>query len=501
MSPVLGKSTLVAAKPETSGSEGTAVALGAGNQFDVLEGLNVPPTNKNNYEEDVLSPTTKASWSEPESATITIPVSPKYQTLEPLFGVLLGSETAPAVQSNPLAYANEFKEATIARALTIAIGKAESKIEANVLEVIELSGCKVVEYSLEQSDFGRAKEEFTFVGKDTSYSSTTNTAATIVGITLGDASYPTNLMTFDHLKRGGFYLAAQDSDAFGASQLVSISKWNLKIKTGVSDKIDDNYSSTGREVPIQPGKFIVDIGCTLFRDNTAARAIYQKIRNGEMFKAKVHYKSDRGIPGASIGAVNPSLDITGSSNRKLKIRITHILTNTTEDVEITLAKVTGLDTGAEIATALQTAFRAATATGTLFQTFLDTCTVTYTGSPVTDYYKITASTSCLYNVSVIAATSLDLKAELKLGTGAGGTEPAYSSYQRIFYIPEIKFSDPGDEFDMNTKPVPLEGRAMASYTTTPYGFNTAEDTYLQSNMSGEQIRIVLVNRLATSPFA
>lgn len=496
---VLGKETLVAVKPETSGSEGTAVACGAGNQIDVLEGLSIEAITKNQVDEDTLAPVLKSTWKEPEQSKITIPVAPKYQTLEPLFGVTLGSETAPEAQTNPLAYANEFKEATISRAVTIPVAKGDDKAEANILEISEICGAKVAEYSLDQGDLGRAKEEFVVIGKDTSYASTTNTAATMAAVTLGDASYPTNLLTFDHLKRGGVYLAAQDSDAFGASQKVAVKGLKIGIKTGLLDSIDDNYSTSGREVPIQAGKNMVSVGCTLFRDSTAAKVMYDKIRNGEKMKMKVHYKSDRGIPGCSISAGSPSTDISGGSDTNLKIRITHVLTNTTEDVQITLT-LDGLNSGALIAAAIQTAFRAATATGSLFQNFLDTCICTY-NSQVSAKYYLSAATSTLYNVAVIAATEKDLKEELKLGTAQSGTEPTYEAYQRIYYIPEIIFSDPGDEFSLGAKPVELEGFAMASYTTTPYGFNTAEDTYLQSNMSGEQIRIVEVNRLATSPYA
>lgn len=495
---VLGKETLVAVKPETSTAEGTPVACGAGNQIDIIGG-EIDRIYENKVDEDTLSPSLKHTWQEPVQSSAKFNLSPKYQTLEPILAVTLGSEIAPAQQTNPRAYAHEFREATISRALTIPAAKGEDKAAASILEVVELTGCKVSELTIDQSDVGRAKIEASFVSKDTDYDSTTNTPATMDDITHGDSSYPVNLMTFDHLRRGGIRLAAQGSDVFGDSQKVAVSAVKVGIKTGLLDSIDDNYSTSGREVPVQAGKFMASLGLTLFRDSTAAKAIYDLIRNNQLLKAILWWKSDRGVPGCIISASSPSVDISGGSDTKLNFTITHILTGTAEDVEITLA-LAGLNSGALIAAAIQAALRAKTATSALIQEFLDTAYCDH-NSTVSGKYYITANTSVLYDIDSKAASSLDLADELKLSTGAGGTAPDHVCYGYKVFMPEVVFSPPSEKFEMGAKPVELEGFAMAGYTTTPYGFNTAEDSLLASNMSGEQIRIVAINRLAVSPMA
>lgn len=495
---VLGKETLVAVKPETSTAEGTPVACGAGNQIDIIS-AEIDATMENKVDEDTLSPSLKSTWQEPKQASAKLNLSPKYQTLEPIFAVALGSEIASAQQTNPRAYSQEFREATISRALTLAVAKGEDKAVASILEVIELTGCKVSELTIDQSDMGRAKIEASIVAKDADYDSTTNTGATMDDITFGDASYPVNLMTFDHLKRGGVRLAAQGSDVFGDSQKVAVSAVKVGIKTGLLDSIDDNYSTSGREVPVQAGKFMASLGLTLFRDSTAAKAIYDLIRNNQLLKAILYWKSDRGIPGCIISASSPSVDISGGTDTKLNFTITHILTGTAEDVEITLT-LTGLNSGANIAAAIQAALRAKTATSALIQEFLDTAVCNY-DSQVAGKYYISANTSVLYDIDSKAASEKDLADELKLSTGASGTAPDHVCYGVKIFMPEVVFSPPSEKFEMGAKPVELEGFAMAGYTTTPYGFNTAEDSLLASNMSGEQIRIVVVNRLTTSPMA
>lgn len=493
MPTVLGKNTIVGVIKSAYGS--AVQAVGAGNKIDVLEGVKVAAPTKNKVDEDGLDTALKHTWSEPSDLSIELPLAPKYQTLEPIVGLALGLESAvqnEAKASNPLAYVHEFKVGTPENQLTCAIGKAGGTTGSDVVEVIEGQHCAVSEFTIEQSDLGRAKMSAKLIPTDIEYDSAINTPAVIVTCTPGDASYPVNLLTFDHLKNGGLFLTHQNNDAFGTSQKVAVSKFSCKIKPGIGEGAEENYSSSGRQCPVASGKPMAEVSLTLFRDTDTTKTLYDLIRNGEKFKLKPYWKSDRGIPGCSISATSPSTDISGQTDNKLECTITHVGQNVSEAVEITLT-LTGLNTGALIAAAIQTAFRAKTATSTYIQEALDKFVCTY-NSTVSGKYYLSAATSTLYTFAITAASGTDLKDELKLGSGMG-TEPTYVPYQAIIMIPEIVFDPPDDEISLSAKQVNLTGFAMASYgSSTPVGFTTSDEAYLQSSMTSEAIRILFINR-------
>ena len=109
--------------------------------------------------------------------------------------------------------------------------------------------------------------------------------------------------------------------------------------------------------------------------------------------------------GTSVSGSSPSTDISAGSNTKFKISVDN---DTAETVTITL---TGLDTGAKIATALQTAIRALGGNKAAV-------TVVFT-----TVYTITSGTqSAQSSVVITNGTTLNLAAALKIGVANGGTE-------------------------------------------------------------------------------
>jgi hypothetical protein len=118
-----------------------------------------------------------------------------------------------------------------------------------------------------------------------------------------------------------------------------------------------------------------------------------------------------GTQGSSISAASPSTDITGSSNRNGRISV--------DGEAVTafgLSSVTGLDTGPEIATALETAINTALeAAGLDARVWVE----------FSSTYRVRSQKTGTSSAVVITnGASLDLMTELKLGTANSGTEAA-----------------------------------------------------------------------------
>lgn len=119
-----------------------------------------------------------------------------------------------------------------------------------------------------------------------------------------------------------------------------------------------------------------------------------------------------GTQGVSTSDATPSVDISGSSNRNGRINV-----DGTGVTAFGLSSVTGLDTGLEIAAALETAINTALAAAGLdARVWAD-----YSSSV---YHVYSQSTGTSSSVVITDGASLDLMTELKLGTGNSGTEAA-----------------------------------------------------------------------------
>lgn len=117
-----------------------------------------------------------------------------------------------------------------------------------------------------------------------------------------------------------------------------------------------------------------------------------------------------GTQGSSTSAATPSTDISGSSNRNGRISV-----DGGAVLAFGLSVVTGLDTGPEIAAALESAINTAMSTaGRDTRVWVD-----FTGGLYVIKSQKTGSASA---VVITNGVSLDLMTELKLGTGNSGTE-------------------------------------------------------------------------------
>ena len=295
-------------------------------------------------------------------------------------------------------------------------------------------------------------------------------------------------------------MAPQDQATFTSSDAVCVHELNLSGERGIADDISEHLCTTGRQVPIETAVRKINLALTFLRENTTQKSIIDAIRSDVLYKLRAIWQSAEGSPGCSISDSSPSTDISGSSNSKLNIRLTHAGTGNTEDHEVTLS-VGSLNTGALIAAAIQTAMRAESATSQLFSEALGKFKCDY-DSTVSSKYYLSCDCTALYDVSVIAASGTDLAPELKLGTGNGGTEPGNVPDQIRVYLPEVQFSPPGDEQSQGARKPQIEGMALKGYgSNTPAGFASSDDTYLASDMDSEEIRVVVVNRMSASPFA
>jgi len=117
--------------------------------------------------------------------------------------------------------------------------------------------------------------------------------------------------------------------------------------------------------------------------------------------------------GFHTGGANPSIDISGGTDTSFRIQAD----SETSSSLITLT-VAGLDSGATIAAAMQVAIRAL---GGAYSAV----TVTYEGSPITDYYLITSGiTGAASAITITDATTANLADDLKIGVANGGASTA-----------------------------------------------------------------------------
>jgi len=117
--------------------------------------------------------------------------------------------------------------------------------------------------------------------------------------------------------------------------------------------------------------------------------------------------------GFHAGGSNPSVDISGGTDTSFRIQAD----SETSSSLITLT-VAGLDSGATIAAAMQVAIRAL---GGAYSAV----TVTYEGSPITDYYLITSGiTGAASAITITDATTANLADDLKIGVANGGASTA-----------------------------------------------------------------------------
>ncbi len=498
MTTVNGYETLFAMKKESTA--GTAVAVGAGDRIDAKKiTLNAKKNLKR--DEDSLIPTVKKAWLNQQIPELNFDAYAPYWGNELLFGILMGSCTVSSHHSgHPLAYTIEYNRDTLSNALTAAFSLGEGHATADMLRVLEVSGFKFSEFSIDQGNGEEPGTSWVGGGKAQTRDSTTNDSSNLDAVTFLDAAYPSRPATFDDL---AVYLAHQDSTSFDSDEEIDASGFNLKIGTGIEVDTEKHLATSGAMVPVATARLMAELAVRFLRDNTASDVFRQYADDCEKLKAKLDYTSDQGIPGMSVSAATPSTDISGSSNTNLNITFTDQVSGDSESVEVVLSVGT-LTTDTLIAEAVQTTFRAATATNSRFQKTLNKLTCDY-NSTVSAKYAITIASNERVNVEVIAASTKDLSVELKLGTPGSGDEYDAVAYRKIYYIPEIVLEPVGEDVSGGVNEVEFKGTASTAYgSTAPFGFDADDDDLLSTDLdgsNGQDIRIVTVGRVATSPLA
>jgi hypothetical protein len=413
----------------------------------------------------------------------------------------MGGCTVSAHHSkHPLAYTMECDRDTIADALTAAFSLGEGHATADMLRVLEVCGLRFSEAEFSQGNGEEAKAVWGFVGKAQTRDSATNTSANLNDVTFPDATYPSRPVTFDDVT---IRLAQQDSTSFDSDENIDASGYGIKIMTGIPTDTAKHLSTNGALLPVQLERRGAEITLRFLRDDTNSDVFRQLAEDNEKLKLWIDNTSTEGIPGISISDATPSTDISGSSNSKLEITLTDAVSGETETKEVTLV-ATGLDSGAKIAAAIQAAFRAVTATNSRFQRCWQKITCNH-NSTVSAKYAITIASNERINVDVTAASSVDLAPELKLGAANGGTEVDAVAYRLMFYVPEVIFEPLGEEVEGGVSEVEFKGYTATSYgATAPKGFDADDDDHLSTDLTGtsnQDVRVVIVGRVSTSPIA
>ncbi len=495
---VNGYETLLAAKVESTA--GTAIAVGAGDRIDA-KSISLSAKYDQGRDEDSLSPTVKKTWLKTTIPNGTIEAYLPYWGVERLFAILMGGCTASAhPDGHPLVGVLEFDRDTIAKSLTAAFSLGEGHATADILRVLEVCGLRFASAEFSQENGAEASASWEFVGKAQTRDSATNTSTNLDEVTFLDASYPSRPVTFDDVT---IRAAHQDSDTFGSGQNIDASGYTLKIMTGIPTDTAKHLSTNGALLPVQLERRGCELTLTFLRDDTNSDVFRQYAEDNEKVKILIDNMSTEGVPGLSVSDSSPSKDISGSSNSKLKITLTDEVTAETESKEVTLT-LTGLTSGALIAAAIQTAFRAVTATNSRFQRCWDKLTCDY-NSTVSAKYAIGIASNERVSPTVVAASSVDLAPELKLGTPGSGDEYDAVAYRLMFFIPEIVFAPVPEEVSGGVSEVEFNGVASTAYgATAPYGFDADDDDHLSTDLDGDadqDIRIVVVGRVLTSPIA
>lgn len=188
--------------------------------------------------------------------------------------------------------------------------------------------------------------------------------------------------------------------------------WNLQLKKqsstvyrltsfdgSAASNVNFGYFEVGGKVhKVAADVNLTQASCSSLWGNSTNKTVYS-------------YVGRDSTKATSVGYTSPSTDISGGSNVNLKIAV-----DNNPVVAVGIGSLTGLNTGAKIATALQTAINAALiAAGQ--------------GSSVTVAYStVYTVTSNLAGgrskVVITAGASLDLAADVKLGVANTGTETA-----------------------------------------------------------------------------
>ncbi len=499
MPDAIGQKTIFGLKVETSGAEGTAVALGAGNKREMLEGSGNDPQASVGYNEDALNEDITESWLNDNVPKKSWKANFRFQGHEEELGVLFGTLEDPVQMTNPRAYIHEFKISNLTRALTAVIAKGQGKsASSDILEVLEMAGARYAKLAISQGQ-ERAEAVWDAIAKAWTYGSSTNTSSTALNMTMPSSSFPPPFLLFDHLN---VYLAHQETLSFGASHAVDLSSVSWELIRGLADSNEELKASSGFILPYENKRRSVKAAFEFVKEDSTVKQFLQYARAKSLMKSIIEWLADKGIPGCSISGAGPSQDISGGTDGNLKVTITLIDSkngNVSETYSLSLTPGS-LNSGALIAAAIQTAVRAKTATDARLQEAINNFVCNY-DDDVENKYFLTIDSNKLFNVTVEDGDSDNVADDLNLGTANGGTEPGYQPYLCRLYLPELCSNIPGDEYKVGSMKKKFEMMALARYgTDTPDGF-TSSDTYLQSDMQNEICRMVLVNRLSSNPLS
>lgn len=488
MANVAGHKCIFGLKQEAS--PGTAVALGASEQRELLEGTSFESEKTHEANEDALNPDLTASWLNSEVPKASLKTNLRYQGHELELAVLFGEAVTPVQHpSHPLAYIHELKIANPTDYLTAVLAKGQGRsADADISEILEYAGSQISKLSVAFGE-GRAVATWDLLAKALTRASTTNTKTTVRTMTMPSSTFPPPLMHFDHLK---LYIAHQDDAAFAASAgyEVNVNDVEWALERG----LEVVRTTGGFTLPFESKRRMLTTAWQFPIENATTLLYLQYALEKAALKAIMAMISDQAIAGAVTSGETPSVDISAETDLNLSLKMT-LQDGTTETKVVTLV-ATGLDSGAKIATAIQAAFRAATATDPRFQRFLNKFTINHNTTVANRYFAYVATNDPVD----IEFNDIDhLERPLKLSSEDGGTEHVHVHFLQRLYLPHLESDIPGEDLKVGSLSKKFNLKAMATYgSNTPAGFTSA-DTYLASDMSSEVARMVIVNRLSTIP--
>lgn len=213
-----------------------------------------------------------------------------------------------------------------------------------------------------------------------------------------------------NVKRHFFYAKSSVTTAIGTSN--ANLKWEWRDPGTVGNAEAIVYSAG---TPLEVARSSNETTVTYVNGVTTAAAIKAHVEADPALNAlwALSYPTTDWTAGYHAGGTNPSIDISGGTDTSFNIQADSETSPTL--ITLTLA---GLNTGAAIASAMQTAIRAK---GGAYSAV----TVTYNGSPVTDYYRITSGTAGATSaITITNATANNVADNLKIAVANGGTSTA-----------------------------------------------------------------------------
>jgi len=212
------------------------------------------------------------------------------------------------------------------------------------------------------------------------------------------------------VKRHFFHAKASVTTAIGTTDANLKWEWT---NPGIDGNAEAIVYATGTPLSVVRAANVTTV--TYLDDSTIASEVKTLVEADPVISLlwSLSYPVTDWNAGFHAGGTNPSVDISGGTDTSFKI-----LADSESTAQTVTLTVAGLNSGSLIAAAMQAAIRALGGAYSLV-------TVTYEGSPVTDYYLITSGTTGATSaITITNATSNNVADNLKIGVANGGSSTA-----------------------------------------------------------------------------